>query len=329
VNLWRGTTLNLASGAHDVRVSYSHIRGGHDGIGTNTSENNVTIDHNRIENFADDCMELEGTTSVGRISVYENYLGNCLTAIAPGQDTPSFPGPLLVYRNTVVLLRNAYVNRKAGINSWNGGGRFGYEYMFKHGTGSTYSTRNAHYYHNTLVMLNSAGKGINITPKYPDDARLANNLMIMVNGVVNGAYRTGAGMVWNGDLYWKMNTVDSAHLLSSYDTVSSFSSATGFERNGIGSVSRRGTNPQFATFSPNVVDKTQSVWALRADSESFRPSDFLLGAGSPAIGTGIVIPPHPVLGTLPDTRSSRDIGAIPFGTPASEYDVFPFNAGGR
>jgi hypothetical protein len=153
--------------------------------------------------------------------------------------------------------------------------------------------------------------------------------MIMVNGVVNGAYRSASGMVWNGDLYWKMNTVDSASLVSSYDTVPSFSSASGHESAGIGSVARRGTNPRFAIFQPNVVDRTRTVWALQADSESWRPSDFLLAPDSPAIGAGIVIPSHPSLGTLPDTRISRDIGAIPFGTPASVYDIFPLNAGGR
>jgi hypothetical protein len=77
------------------------------------------------------------------------------------------------------------------------------------------------------------------------------------------------------------------------------------------------------------VDRTRTVWALQADSESWRPSDFLLAPDSPAIGAGIVIPSHPSLGTLPDTRISRDIGAIPFGTPASVYDIFPLNAGGR
>ncbi|MGH9867893.1 MAG: PKD domain-containing protein [Candidatus Polarisedimenticolia bacterium] len=320
----RGCSLNLGDGAHDVRIAWSHVRGGHDGIGVNDDEDRITVDHNRIENFADDCFELEGTTSVGRIEIFENYIGSCLVAIAPGQDTPAFEGPLLVYRNVIVLLSNPFVNRKAGINTWNGGGRFGYEYMFKHGTGSSYSTRNSHYYHNTLVMLNSGGKGLNLTPKYADDVRIANNLAIMVNGVVNGAYRVGSGMVWDGDLYWKVNTVDSASLLSGYDTVGSFSSATGYERNGLGGVSKRGTDPLFATWRPPVVNRSASVWELLPSGEVLKPSDFLLGVGSPAIGRGILIPDHRLLGRLPDTRSSRDVGAIPFGTPASAYDVFPF-----
>lgn len=323
-DLLRGTSIDLRSGTHDWEIAYNHIRGsGQDLLGVNNNESNISIHHNRMENCGDDAMELEGTTDVGKISVYENYIANCLVAIAPGQDTANFTGPLLVYRNVIVLLRNHPVNRKEGINTWNGGGRYGYEYMFKQ-TGSGYATRNAHYYHNTLVMLNSAGKGLNIVPKNPQDTRIANNLMIMVNGAVNGSYLTGSGQVVNGDLYWKVNAVDSSRLLSSYDTVAAFSAATGLEANGIGNVPKRGSDPLFATLLIQVVDTSRTVWELLATSEVFKPSDFLLSAASPAVGAGIVIPPHPTLGQLPDTRTSRDIGAIPFGTSAAEYDIFPF-----
>ncbi len=327
-DLLRATAIDLRSGTHDWEISYNHIRGsGQDLLSTNNDEYNISIHHNRMENCGDDAMELEGTTDVGKISVYENYIANCLVALAPGQDSGAFTGPLLVYRNVIALLRNPPINRKEGINTWNGGGRFGYEYMFKQ-SGSSYATANAHYYHNTLIMLNSGGKGINITPQNPQDTRIANNLMIMVNGAINGSYLTGSGQVVNGDLYWKVNSVDSARLLSSYDTVAAFNAATGLEANGIGSVPKRGTDPQFATFRLEVLDQASSVWELLPTSEVFKPSDFLLGTGSPAIGAGIVIPAHPTLGQLPDTRTSRDIGAIPFGTPAAEYDIFPFVPGG-
>jgi len=103
-----------------------------------------------------------------------------------------------------------------------------------------------------------------------------------------------------------------------------FSAATGLEANGIGNVPKRGTDPLFATFQLNVLDPLQTVWELLPTSEVFKPSDFLLGVTSPAIGAGIVIPSHPTLGQLPDTRTSRDIGAIPYGTSAAEYDIFPF-----
>ncbi|HKY31065.1 MAG TPA: PKD domain-containing protein [Candidatus Polarisedimenticolia bacterium] len=320
----RGTAIDLAQGARGIRIAYSHVRGGHDGIGVNDQETDITIEHNRIENFADDCLELEGLVSVGRIAVFENYIANCLVAIAPGQGTASFEGPLLVYRNVVALLRNPFINRKEGLNNWNGGGRYGHEYMFKHGTGPDDDTRNAHYYHNTLVMLGSAGKGMNLIPKNPEDSRIANNLLIMINGTVNGSHRTGAGQVLDGNLYWKMNSVDRAPLLNGKSTVGEFAAGTGLELRGLGDVPLRGTDPMLPRFAPEVIDRTAEVWELAPGSERHDPSRFTLGAESPAAGSGIVIPAHPVLGPLPDTRASRDIGALPLGVRPWELDVFPY-----
>ncbi len=316
----RGTMVDLQDGAKNVTVAYSHVRGGHDGIGMNEDEDGLVVHHSRIENFADDAFELEGS-SVGRIEIYDNYIANCLVAIAPGQSSDSFGGPLLAYRNIIAQLRQPLVNRKEDINDWNGGGRFGIEYMFKHGSVS----RNIHYYQNTLLLVGSgAGLGLSITPRDVQDARIANNLMMTVNGVVNRDFRTGSGLVLDGDLYWKMNTVDSARLLASYDTVSAFSSSYGLETHGLGAVSKRGTDPRFLNLNLRIVDRTASTWQLGAAGELQSPESFLLAADSPAISAGIVIPAHPVLGTLPDTRKSRDIGAIPWGTNGAEFRIFPF-----
>ena len=165
-------------------------------------------------------------------------------------------------------------------------------------------------------------------PQDPTNARIANNLVIMVNGEVDDTSRNAPGLVRDGNLYWKMNTVDAAHLLAGYDTVAAFAAATGQETHGLGSVPKRGTDPRFATFQLNVLDRPKTVWQLAPSSEIFQPSDFLLSSTSPAIGAGIVIPTLPGFGTLPDSRNSHDIGAIPYGTSAAEYNVFPFNVTG-
>ncbi len=320
-DLLRGTSIDMRYGTYNWEISHNHIRGsGQDLISTNTDERDISIHHNRLENCGDDAFELEGTVNVGRIWVFENYIGNCLTAVAPGQDSPSFDGPLYVYRNIFSLLRNPPINRKEGINSWNGGGRFGYEYAFKQ------DSRNTHYYHNTVVLLNSSS-GMNIVPRIPDNSFVADNLLVMINGRVQGSYATGPGQIVDGDLYWKMNTVDSTHLVSSYDTVPALSSATGLEENGLGEVVKRGTDPWFANLELGVVDPSQSVWTLTPGSEVHKPNDFMLGAGSPAIGAGIVLPAHPTLGAMPDSRASQDIGAIPSTATPDDYDVFPFVPG--
>ena len=318
-DLRRGTSIDMRYGSYAWEISYNHVRGsGQDLVSTNTDERNISIHHNRFENCGDDAFELEGTVNVGRIWVYENYVGNCLVGVAPGQDTPRFDGPLYVYRNVFALLRNPPINRKQGINSWNGGGRFGYEYAFKQ------HSANTHYYHNTIVMLNSASSGVNLVPKTPNDTYVANNLLVMVNGHVQGSYALGSGQIVDGDLYWKVNTVDADHLVSSYDTVPALDFATGLEANGLGAVAKRGTDPHFAALPLSVVDRSLLVWSLPPSSEVHKPSDFFLATDSPAIGTGIVIPSHPTLGPMPDSRASQDIGAIPSTATHAEYDVFPF-----
>jgi hypothetical protein len=165
---------------------------------------------------------------------------------------------------------------------------------------------------------------MNIVPEAPDNTYVANNIFVMVNGHVQGHYKLGSGQIVNGNLYWKMNAVDSNPLVSNFDTVPALFSGTGLERNGLGEMPRHGTNPRFKTFNLDVDDRSQSVWALRPSSEIHKPSDFLLAGDSPAIGAAIVLPVHPILGALPDSRVSQDIGAVPSNAKASDYDVFPF-----
>jgi hypothetical protein len=325
--LLRTTSLDLRGGARDWTISYNHIRGsGQDLVSTNTNEDRIFIHHNRLENCLDDAIEIEGTVNVGSISVYENYISNCLTALAPGQSTPKFSGPLLFYRNVVSLLREPPVNRAPGINAWNSGSRFGFFEMFKNNTGPKDSTRNTHIYQNTLLLLGSTGRGINFTPKYPEGTRIANNIVMTVNGRANGEYRLAKDQVVDGNLYWKINTADTEHLVWTADTVQELSKATGIEARGIGETPKRGTNPHLSGLALNYLDRSGTVWRLSPESEVRKVTDFMLCAGSPAIGGGIKISPPPVIGNLPDTRSSRDIGAIPFGTSAEEYEVFPFTS---
>lgn len=321
-DLLRSTAVDLYGGTSDWEISYSHLRGSaQDLISTNTDEQRIAVHHNRMESCGDDALELEGTRGVGEVRVFENFIGNCLVAVAPGQESPSFSGPLYVFRNIVVSLQDPPVNRAPGINRWNGGGRFGYEYVFKQHAGNTFI------YHNTLVLLNHDGDGLNLVPAAPAGTYVANNVAVTVNGVVNGDYPTGPGQIVDGNLYWRLDGDGGDALLASAATVQAFSRATGLERGGVGEAAGKGTDPRFAGFRLGVARRGAQRWELRPGSEVFEPADFLLRRGSPAIGAGIAIPAHPRLGRLPDTRSSRDIGALPYGTDAAEYEGFPFVPG--
>ena len=318
-DLLRSTAVDLRGGTHDWEISYSHLRGsGQDLISTNTDERAIAVHHNRLESCGDDALELEGTRDVGEVRVYENFIANCLVAVAPGQDSPAFSGPLYIFRNVIVSLQDPPVNRAPGINDWNGGRRFGYEYMFKQHAGNTFI------YHNTLVLLNTDGDGLNLVPAVPGGTYVANNVAVAVNGNVNADYPTGPGQLVDGNLYWKVNGAGGDALLADAATVPAFARATGLERHGIGKAAGRGTDPGFAGFRLDVDRRDPSRWEPRPDSEVFDPADFLLRRGSPAIGAGIAIPDHPRLGRLPDTRSSRDIGAFPYGTDPAELAGFPF-----
>ncbi len=327
-NRLAGTSIDMRGGTHDWQIFGIHIRGsGVDLLSTNTNENNIFVHHNRIENCGDDGFEIEGTTNIGHVEVYENYIGNCLTGLAPGQSSAAMSGPLYVYRNAIVLLKNMPISRKAGLITWNGGTQYCCSsYMFKQ-SGSGFATANTHIYQNTLIMLASSSKGINLTPQNPANCKIGNNLALMVNGNVNVQYRTAAGTVVDGDLYFKYNAVDTAYLVSSYDTAPALFAALGVEQHGLGSVPKRGTDPQFAGFALNVVDSTQVFWALQPGSEVFQPADLFLGASSPAKAAGIDLGPY----SLPDTRpasAAPDLGAYPFGTPSTDYNKFPFNCTG-
>ncbi len=316
------STIDIAGGAYNWEISFNLIRGGHDLIGLRTDERDIVVHHNRLENCNDDALEIEGDVDIGRIEVFENFFTNCLIAVAPGQGSQKMTGPLHVYRNVMAMMRSPAVNRAPGINGWNGGARFGYEYMFKHGTSADNVARNTHYYHNTMFMIDSA-KGFNTTPRFPAGTTVSNNLMVVVNGPVHGEFRVGHEQIVDGNLYWRINTAHPTPLVSGHSSIPPFRAATGLEMNGIGDTPGGGTDPLFLTPIVTIEDASRALyWTLTRESEFRRPLDFRLGPASPAIDAGV-----PLRAGLPDSRHDAlpDIGAIPFGAPTGAFTFFPFD----
>ena len=341
----RGTAINLKHGCSDWVIDHNHIRGGFDAVGTTDFEDRVVIKYNRIENFHDDALEIEGTQSIGRVEIFENYIANVLICFAPGQQSLGITGPLLFYRNICIQARTPAVNRDPSINNFNGSRRYGYQKSFKQEAPNTF------YYHNTVFLLNSSRfRGIDVVPGLPDsldqsDTYVFNNIFVKGSGLVTRYKLCGTGpcpgqiVDWN--LYFKQNSTDSEALIDDHATVDEAYAATGFEQHGLGDVPNRGTDPRFAGFNPIYIKSDPERWLLAPNRERYAPTDFLLGAGSPAIAaarsrcTSVpcapgepVAPPwkHPVFGALPDSRaSSADMGAIPYGADPADWSYFPFN----
>ncbi|WGY46801.1 right-handed parallel beta-helix repeat-containing protein [Vibrio sp. ABG19] len=337
----RGTSINLKGGTQNWQISRNLIRGsGQDLIAVSNGEDRIFVHHNRIQNCGDDAFEIEGAAknggsgNIGQVIIHDNLIINCLVAVSLGQDTEKMSGPLLFYHNVVLLLRDHPVNRKPEINTWNGGGQFGYGKMFKQ-AGSDYVARNAHYYNNTLVMLNS-DDGIVPIPKYPDGTTFANNIVVMINGEIIKSYDLGKDQIVDGNLYWKVNRNDEAPLLNGKDTVAELQLKHQAEQNSIGDIPKRGTSPKFSNFNLKVVDKGQPYWSLKPESEVFGVDSFILTSDSPAVGKSVTITCRSVVGTdengetlCPDgvlvgSLSGGDIGAFPYLASPADYEVFPF-----
>lgn len=95
-----GGAINL-SAVTNSEFAYNTINGFFDGIGV--QGNNVDVHHNSIKNGIDDGIEPEAETSEGdevtNVRVHDNTISNMLNGIAM---VPVQPGPLYVYRNTVI-----------------------------------------------------------------------------------------------------------------------------------------------------------------------------------------------------------------------------------
>ncbi len=338
-NQLRSTSINLKGGTHDWTIERSLVRGsGQDLIGTNNGEHGIFVHHNRIENCGDDAFEIEGKAEdggrddIGHIQIYENYISNCLVAVAVGQDTSNMTGPLLFYRNVVAMLRDHPVNRKVGINTWNGGDQFGYHGLFKQ-AGRDYAARNVHYYNNTLVMLN-ASKGVTPTPTNPDGSTFANNIIAMVNNAAVDEFNIGSDQLIDGNLYWKINALDGEPLVDGKESVEELEIV---EQSSISTASKGGSDPRFSGFSASLIDdQSASRWSLNASSEALGPASFMLASDSPARGSAVPVTCRKVgnsdqqgrplcnNGELPNSQPGADIGAIPAQARVSDYRAFPF-----
>lgn len=347
-DLMRPDAISIDGTADDIiTVDHTHVRGGHDGFSTAASQTGLVFSYNRVENMADDAFEIEGN-NLGSVSVYGNFILNCLTAFAPGQDSTGITGPILFYRNVASLLQTPLVNREgkerdgtcsktecsppcsaAGCRTaatWNGSFRRGHEYALKNNGPNTF------YYHNTFAFLGGPSKGVQIMSGRSlvpcNDCYSMDNLLIGVNGPIQGATSDygATGEVINYNAYYKVNNAEVTSPLWGARTASEVCVSRGYECNGL-----LLTTPPLAspTFDPDsgLWDKTVSDrWELVGGWSEFPLiTDFIPSSSSPIILSGAAPPVHGTFGTLPDLYSSNlTIGAFPHDVDPNTLLVFPF-----
>jgi len=362
-----GSLIDLRRGSANWTIHHNLMRGGFDGFGTAHCESGITARQNRIEYLYDDAFEVEANPTtdmaaapdgcsaavepcpagtIGAVSIYENIFENAFTASATGQSSGTMTGDQFFYRNIIAFLRDAPVNRKIGLRTFNGGFRYGHEVAFKTHTFTSEPTDlpRLFYYHNTVILQNSGVRGTNLAPHSvfnpPNaDTRTFGNIFVKVNGPVHGALNTGSPCssvciggppntdgtpMLNYDLLYKFNPADPL-LIDSQTTTAAVCTAKGLECNAVTA------DPKFTRFKPGFNKATPTRWAASLFASSgFLPSDFSLQATSPARGaTTAAGLGNGKSGTVPDSCvSSIDAGALPYGGDASCWTAmssFPFN----
>lgn len=366
---WRFTLLSFGSdsggGSADpnimnLQIRRNHLRGGHDGIGFDAKIGPVdpniagaTIAYNRIENMADDPIELEAQSgdTVNRIDIYGNFFGNSLECGSFGQDSgnSTWNGPIYYFNNVCALIRPQYINSDGDCdaNPWNSRRCYGGEYAFKWG-GDPPDDHNIYIYNNTIVAgLNNTSEGLRITGgnhATSTTGRIFNNILSTINGRV-GESSFNNSSAWTQidyNLYFSMNNPSSS-LAGSSLTIPELFTARGVEQHGIGEFSRVGTNPAFTVNNgfgclvngSCTTFKTSDPIAWTADPPSWiwRISHFARPANSPGCAAGrggVAALGLPVNTVDPNGTIAFDpnsMGAIPCGASTAGLEYTPQTLG--
>jgi len=365
--LSRSRLIMLTDDANRWTIERNLIRGGHDGIGSNGSPHpehpdlgghtdDIVVAYNRIENFHDDPIEIEGD-HVGRWDVYGNVISNSLNCFSSGQQTTDFVGPVHYHSNICTLTRPPFVSRTGQTASWNGGRAYGNAGAFKMEDDD--SVNPVHMYQNTTILLDShPDRGMDFISGKGKAAGMEffNNVFIKVNGRAGqkqypslsdpGEALSPRVVDWN--LYRSLNNdPGGGHaLLDAHPTTSQCSDDTWgcrWEEHGLGGSPSTGTNPGLVEWGWGCMDPESprcdgfdesdpNRWALKPGSQYWDPAALIPAAGSALCGAGrgsLASPEWPAHPPTPagSAFNPSDIGAIPCGTTPDAFDTFPFNAG--
>jgi hypothetical protein len=278
-------------------IAHCDFTGSHDGIYLGGI--NLTFHHNRLWGCQDDGIYLSpmyariGKAKPVQLHLYQNLIGNCLTALAFGGTEPTTQDTVFVYRNVFDLREPLRISRPS---SRDGKLRLATGVVAGDHGSPPWSAMNI--YQNTFVMAErarSAEMALLSVTSAERPRRFFNNILLHLDKLtplssVNEQHDAQA----DGNLYWQPGlTLEAASaLLKPRKGAASGKMETHFVA----------ADPKFG----------------KASAEAAAPNDYRLQPGSAAIDAGVELPaafPDPVRA---QDKGDPDIGALPFGAEAMQ-----------
>lgn len=294
-------------GNHHWEFAYSDFTDGFDGI--HLGGECIRFHHNRVDRFFDDSIYLTPLTShyLDQVHVYQNLFTRCLLPIGfGGLARPG--GPIYIYRNVI--------DQRTELPSTHGKWFTNQPFVGHFRSVADFNFGPLHIYQNTLLskmnprlsdtvsqdVLRSYGLATLAFTRADGPRRVFNNLFAYTRGMIPPDERTlpllDEDVQVDGNFHHDLrDPVASAKKLARYRKSAFFRKTRQRYKPGWEARARVGD----ARFLACEVDP----WTV---------NDYRLGAGSEAIGAGIVLPaglPDP----LRPARGGRpDAGALPFGS---------------
>jgi len=287
---------------HHWEIVHSEFTEGHDGV--YLSGKHIRFHHNWVDNIQDDGIYMSGPVPhfADDIHIYQNIITRCLMAFScHSRGGPE--GKTYIYRNIVDFRQGVNADRPTPEKP--AGELKNYHVYLMHGR-PFLGVESLHFYQNTLVcpahvdgylhrMLYNTSE---ITQR-----RVFNNICVYLNTYRPASLRAGMEKMdiqADGNLHWC--PVPGAEPPKDY-----------LERVRHSAVSKANQAKYPPGWEANsfVADPKFAAFGMAQDAKN----DYRLQDGSPAIGTGIVLPETLEDPLRPKDGARPDIGALPFGAP--------------
>ncbi|HVX10949.1 MAG TPA: hypothetical protein VHC22_07210 [Pirellulales bacterium] len=280
---------------HDWEIAHCEFTDGHDGV--YLSGRAIRFHHNVVERIQDDGIYLSSPVNYfsDDIHIYQNLLRDVLSAFAcNNRGGPT--GDIYIYRNIADQRQGVPFNRPTPMKP---DGNFIRGHGFLAHGNELLGIESLHFYHNTFITESLSGSyaARTWTATHPRTRRtVLNNLFVYLNRYPDSAYPQEHDIRMDGNLHWcpAGDAVPPDRFLESV-RLSKGSQAIAAKHPGGWEAHALVADPRFVAFDGSVTAR----------------NDYRLQPGSPAIGTGVVLPAELNDPLRPEAGVAPDIGAIP------------------